>query len=708
MKGRIRLALWAVIVVVTSLWATPTGAQEGVGPTIVVDAAWNGLVRAPGWTELRVTVANEGEAWEGSLRILDEAKEITYHLPLSLPAHSRKAYRLPLYVTEPRQIEVALDPPPAEADPALRLRSAPTSARVCAVLDSLGAPALTLGQDEGCDEVTVVQNVHALPETSMTWDTIDLLVFTEPAVDLTEAQEEALTAWVVAGGHLVHLEGEGRAVQGLPAPLNRAGSVGRGRVDLIGAGTERGLARLWEDDPIPATAFPIRQELFSAVSPAPYSIMQLPLSELPSLWRWLLLFPLYVILVGPGSWFVVRRLDRPVLAWVLLPVGILIGVGLLYLSLSGTFSRTFPLTHETALVWVPDRRFPARVMQSTASFAPRVRQLEWTTEASPRPLLGAYGTGTNAYNSGTPYPMQVTWQGRGGARVEAYPHLGPLTWAVEGLTPAPEVRVELQLRGDASTPVFEGTVESDVSLREPTLFLDNAYHLPLTDVITASVPVTVKRPLTDTSNINSVSPCVDLDLAYRPGPYAPTLPREMPGNVAPSLPPVCYLTGMMEGVPYPARDLKGTRVSESCLIMTVPCPAREEGPVVLQAFPTETMSNGWLEPTGKVHVLPPHTIVAYALPSFLSLEGVEKVTIDVHTRNGASPVEGLQKIEVWDRTAERWVPLPLPRATGQLTLEGDEAARFFHPREGLRLSFTPIPGSDPNPVQITVMARGEW
>jgi hypothetical protein len=107
LKTKILLAAPLLCLLLTL--AAPGLAQEGdEGPTWEVFRAWEGLIRTPGWMEVQVTLTNEGSAWEGVLQIGDPANEVDYRLPLLLPAHSRKQYRLPLFVSGMRSLRIAL------------------------------------------------------------------------------------------------------------------------------------------------------------------------------------------------------------------------------------------------------------------------------------------------------------------------------------------------------------------------------------------------------------------------------------------------------------------------------------------------------------------------------------------------------------------------------------------------------------------------
>ncbi|MGC9358013.1 MAG: hypothetical protein ACP5GX_09105, partial [Anaerolineae bacterium] len=422
------------ILILLVLWLgmaglTRTATAQKDGPTLEVTPVWESHARTEVWTELRVVLTNESNDWEGEIHVTHEAQPLTYRLELSLPAQSRKQYRLPLLVSTSafRRLKVTLiQEENAIAEQEIVIHSLPEEGRVCAF--AYGGGLITGESYASCEAVILIQSPDTLPESPMAWDTIDLLLLNGlSTADLTPAQGEALLAWVAAGGHLVVGGGPAlpQALSGLPDTLQIAtpgalvdetntlnlepapgahpilqgaedtlavsAPVGRGQVDIVGwdlSNEDRRswLEMLWMDDPVPALALPLIGASPTKTQIPSYSLASMPTSRLPGLWQWVVFIPIYVLLAGPATLIIVRRLERPMLAWALLPLWIVVGIVVLGAWLGGTFADTFPLVHEVALLSSPGPGLPARVVQGTAAFAPRARTLTWRTTADPRPL----------------------------------------------------------------------------------------------------------------------------------------------------------------------------------------------------------------------------------------------------------------------------------------------------------------------------------
>ncbi|MDX9956276.1 MAG: hypothetical protein RBT75_19425, partial [Anaerolineae bacterium] len=495
------------------LQVAPTAIAQTSGntPALALHLPWEGAVRTPGWTEVQVSLTAGDAPWQGELVITDRQQQLTYRQAINLPAAGRQSLRLPLYIAEPGIFTLQLLIPDGAVAATQRLtpRHTPTQARFCVVVDALEQ--LAPGSENGCDSSLLLANLESLPETAMAWDTIDVLILREVATSaLTPAHREALWAWLNLGGQLTLVEGPGTAqtLAGLPPELKEAAQqLSAGMTHAIGVGE---LARVspeftagtgwlgdWHDRPVPAASILSAQLPFNTITPTGDALMQVPRAQIPQLSLLLALLPIYALLIGPGAWWLARRLQRPQLAWLFIPSGILLAALVIWLGITGVVAGAFPLTHEIAVIIGNQSGAPARVLQTTALFAPRARNLTWNTELAPRPFLGYADTMTSMtdFYSSRPFPAQVAWEGAGGRIAVAQPP-GPLTWASEGLMRLPEIEVHTALTRESGRTLLSGSLSSEIELQEVTLiFEDGAHRVSIAESVQAGAPVDIALPL---------------------------------------------------------------------------------------------------------------------------------------------------------------------------------------------------------------------
>ncbi len=756
-----RIRNLVLLLLILLAFAAPLQAQEAPpAPEVTLEKAWSGYVRSNGWSEIYVTLSNENDDWEGTLEIVDNGTKARYRYDVSLPAHSRKEYRIPVFVDATPRLELQLqtgrDVVYVEK---VNFNSRSSSTRVCTVVDPQGVAAEEGGLPR-CLVNVWLADVSKFPETPMAWDTINLLLLNGVSTaELSAEQREALLSWVGMGGHLVVAGGPALAqtMSGLPdelqvaevgtsrlmtpdfiaaaAPvavaeltpgaeawvlLESAGealavraAVGQGKVDVLGwdlaADSKRDwMGALWEDDPVNfMNAFVDSGSRLPDVDIQ--SLMQVP--PLIHLWFWIPLFPLYILVMGPGTLFIVRRLKRPLMAWVLLPLWIGAMLGLLLVIFSGITAQAFPLTHDIALVFVPGGGLPARSFQATAIYAPRLTRVNWTSIAAQRPYQGSYEM-EYFYGEGEDYPAVVSQIGEETYGVQAEKNVGVLTWAAEGLVTAPEFSADLTLSHPNRKDV-EGSLSSSVPLKELFLVWPNTGHwIGLMDSLPASREVSFTSPLVQAYPTNrygydrsSNLTCESALLESTPSITTKT-PTDQPERLRSN---VCYLVGKREKyVPFPLGDIGGTQVQETCFVYAVSCPSQSRGSIEmnLEANPS-LVENGWLQGDGNVlHVQPPNTTILYEKPGYLSIERVKNLTISLQKGAGMDNPT-VEEVNLWDWDEEAWVEQSISAIPGEINLSGAEARRFFDPERGLKIRLTPANNSH-MPVEITVQVEGSW
>jgi len=391
----IKRAFIATLLVSAALLAVvlPAGihAQEE-GPSLQVQAGFDGYYRPDGWLPLLVTVANEGREVAGEVRVIRDdsmGRRIVYARPVPLPAHSRKQFFLYVfgegYIP---QVTVEL----VEGGQVLRKQDVslsaiqPGDALVGVVSSSPSTLNLlaALTTARGGRVFVTHLSLQDLPPQGRAWGSLDALVLDD--VDsgvLTPEQREALAAWVTFGGHLV-VAGGLNAVQtaagvadllpvtvtgtrtvddvsalgefaGIPLadsgptvvascqaregrvlvaqgdqPLLVRRQLGSGRVtylvlDLTTAPLRAWLGNeaLWErlllrdSTPRPNVGVRDGNALLGALASAA------PLA-LPSPWLVGCFLGLYVLVIGPLNYVILRRIKRTVWAWFTIPACIVL------------------------------------------------------------------------------------------------------------------------------------------------------------------------------------------------------------------------------------------------------------------------------------------------------------------------------------------------------------------------------------------------
>jgi hypothetical protein len=441
----------------------------------------------------------------------------------------------------------------------------------------------------------------------------------------------------------------------------------------------------------------VSSQALSSSSPNVYTLFRIPFTMMPKFWPWLLLFPLYIFLMGPGTLLLVRRLKRPVLAWVFIPAWIFGAIVILAFGLSSSFSQTFPLVHETAMVFVPDTALPARVVQGTAIYAPRIRRLTWTTSGTPRPLSGSYRL-NSWYSEGDAFAVDARVTDAG-VTLQTRNPLGVVTWGAEGLYDSPDIAIDLKLTPhesnspkSGSTLYLTGEIWSEAALQDVSLLMGNAsYGITLTESIAQGASITVSRPITATYSIYSYSSsfCGMTD-NYSPYAIYPSTPTvyNTPSTTT------CYLTGIMDGVPFPTQELSGIQHQESCMIYTIPCPKQPAGKatIVLEAL-EEKSDNGWIDPQSNIfYAYAPAMTLHFALPVYMQIQDVEALIVTVLPAPGvgtSDPAKAITEVSLWDWEEQTWMHYPPPEAEpsqqARVVIVGDEARKAYSAQEGVRV-----------------------
>ncbi len=708
-------------------------------PEISAQYAWNGVFETPGWAEIQVTLTNEGPDWTGELLILDPDNNYTYRQPVSLPTRSNKFYRIPFYVQRNAFVSLQNSQGTLHHAGIVPTRFTQPGERVCAISDARGQ--LQLGKQQYCDVSITLNTLQTLPETHQAWDVIDVLIInaTDTSI-LTPAQQEALLSWVGAGGHLVLSGGAAlpQVLPGMPPPLRSATpgatlmleapdssgqhwqavalinphpqatplltqnnallaikqAIGVGRVDLIGwdlnhTSDQSWLSNLWVYDTIPATAFQDDNLLSTQGSSLVGGATTLPIEALPRLWLLLLFVPLYILLMGPGTLFIVRRLRRPVLAWVLLPTWIVLTVLSVALMLNSTFSRALPASHELALITIPGAGLPARGVQITAIYAPGINRITWRNTSYNRPVTdysSPYYYGGHDTNSPT---LRITHD-TDNYKIEGSRVQGVATWTNDGLVQSP-LDVVVNVVREQET-FFTGQIRSDYPIQDLKLIYGTSgYTLNLLETVPANRTTDFSAPLNavmaGNNDLYSLCPPANPHDYY--GYWAGSNRARMRG---------CYLIGVLEGYsPFPNVALTANRTAETCFFYVVPCPQGQQTSIVLTSSQAQT-DQTWIDDSGFFYIQSSEIILVYHIPDMVKIEALQQMTIQLEARPWADPKSLLQplRLELWDWRLNEWAIMQEELVINQsdLVLNNIRTPRYitadgdFH----IRLTTKPLAG----------------
>jgi len=261
------------------------------------------------------------------------------------------------------------------------------------------------------------------------------------------------------------------------------------------------------------------------------AINALPGLQLPSAFEILGFLGLYVIVVGPVNYLVLRRLKRRELAWVTVPA--LVVVFSLGAYLTGYQLRGGQASlHQLAVVQVWPDSATARVDGLVGIFSPR--RTEYDVQFGPgflaRPMpLDSGATGGNSFtvqqSDGTLIPavrMEV-------GAVEPF--------VVQGQVPAPAFQADLTLDVNASQVTLQGQVtnKSDVALKDTVLLAPGSVQRlgDLAPGAVANVSLALTAAHATLATVDDVLPAqtTTTSSGVSPTPSAPTTPTNYDSTI---------------------------------------------------------------------------------------------------------------------------------------------------------------------------------
>ncbi len=526
----IRFALvLASIFSLTLHYVGSASAQSNV--SVEVSPAFDGSYSSLwGVAPVRVKVSNQGQSFIGRLDLVvsQSAGSLVYTTQVDLPQGSSKevVFYPSMMGTSVTLRARVLNGTQTLAEASAQASSLGSSQYLVGVIVPSADSYLRLENKQLGDINTVQIDPRDLPDRALALGSLDALVLDgSTAVDLSPQQVEALKSWVNSGGTLL-LVGELRALSDIMpvklkgestsadvadlASLSRTNtSPGRAQVqtaDLVSGahvvagsasiplvaekafgegkviwlawnpteepfstwqGTPRILARLLASSPHKAN-----DVLFLSSWEVNQFVQNIPGLGLPSTWILIGFLGVYVVLIGPVLYFLLKRTDRRELAWVLIPAISLVFSGVAYAGGSATRGRATTVK-SLEVVQVDAGSKYEQVMLNFGIFSPVRKSYNIALDPSLLPMwqvAGASSLGapdntisTRGYNVALDQESYVVSD----AFVDVYSFK---SWAAAGARVADRPMVETDLRFNAGTMSGEISNHSQYPIEEAFVF----------------------------------------------------------------------------------------------------------------------------------------------------------------------------------------------------------------------------------------------
>ncbi len=518
----------------------PAAAQEeNNGIAITARAGFDGYYKPEFWVPVQVTVANNGPAVEGELRIsigsAAAGDQIIYKNPISLPTQSNKRVTMVVkLIAFTREIQVSLHNQQGDivgGAVSNRLNQLSSNDLLYGVVSSNPGELSFLENMAGrrSDAAVAFLDMAELPDVTAAWNGLDVLIFNDvDTSQLTAVQLANLESWVSAGGQLVVTGGANwqktavalthllpvtitgsESAADLPALSQRTGqpfrdpgpylvttsslqngelllhqdglpllarqSWGRGSVYFMGLDPQLAPLLDWDGGEIvwaevanrvadlPAWGIGI-QNNYSAVT----AVSRLPSLALPSVLALALFLFLYVLIVGPVNYFILKRMNRRELAWFTIPALVVLFSGVAYAT-GFQLKGNETIINQMNVAYGHVGSDQMRVQSVIGLYSPRraTYNLILPGSAAARPFSRNFGGGSGSGNiRGISRGNNLTIEG---ARVDVS---DTETFIADSYQPAPK------LSGQAFLNLNSGSVQLDYTLQNNSdIELENAVLL---------------------------------------------------------------------------------------------------------------------------------------------------------------------------------------------------------------------------------------
>ncbi|MCU0511505.1 MAG: hypothetical protein MUE40_02940 [Anaerolineae bacterium] len=385
------------------LAALPATAQQTTDApvTLRASAGYDGCFREGAWLPVQVRVRNSGSSLSGRLTVRPETSgrvvSNAYSTPLDLPAGSEKEVFLYVLARSqpPEMVVELLDAEGVRvAQQTVSLRLVDPRDELHVVVTGPAAAGLPLNTVHAAERSACQarRTPASLPDQAAALEAVDTLwLVNADTAGLTQAQQTALEAWVLDGGHLVVMGGPGwqETAAGLPDLLPLRPQDSRSVTDVaalarlaglpdalagrtvVATGRVREDARVLAESPegvplllrrahgngtvdylaLDATLAPLSdwpgspalwRTLILTGYPRPFWTQNVPdltaaatavailpgIDLLPPVSSMILFLLAYIVLIGPLNYLLLNRLNRRGFAWVTIPLCIVVFTGL--------------------------------------------------------------------------------------------------------------------------------------------------------------------------------------------------------------------------------------------------------------------------------------------------------------------------------------------------------------------------------------------
>jgi len=484
-----------------------------------------------GWCPVRIVVSNEGADIDGDIQVSTTDPDAdVYCVPALLPGHSRKAFYVYIPAdSSSARLSIRLL---AEGKEVLSRQATMSwlgqDEHLYGVVG--GQPSafnfLSGIAPAGGRAVVAYLDLATLPPDPLGWESLDVLILSDvDTAALGSERRQALETWVSHGGHLIVGGGAGvsrtaagiarmlpvvpgsiRSVENLDALEEWTGvAVQPGPYAVATASMREGEALIRQGDLILLARRPYGagwvdfMALDAALNPfinwdgrvrlwqsvletrarvvvAPHyasldhnAVSTIPGLSAPSVAQIALFLLVYIVLIGPLNYLVLRRLDRRELAWFTIPA-IIAGFTVLAYVTGFQLRGSKPIVGQLVAVYVPEGMDTGRAYSITGIFSPRRTRYEvMATRALVRRLPG-----TDQSGAGT-QPLYVYQEAEGSLVKRLRVEIGGVrSLVIEGYVKVPEVRADLKLTSPAGELILEGDIfNGELALSDAILLTDS-------------------------------------------------------------------------------------------------------------------------------------------------------------------------------------------------------------------------------------------
>ncbi|MCA9960787.1 MAG: hypothetical protein KC443_17225 [Anaerolineales bacterium] len=424
-------------------------------------------------------------------------------------------------------------------------------------------------------------DIDGLPETAPAWNSLDVLVFNDTDTgNLSTKQQEALRQWVNTGGQLVVTGGPGwqkttaalsdllpvtvtgsETVTDLPTLSHSTGVPFRDEGPYVVATSSlRSGELLYHQDGLPLLARQAQgmgHVYFLALDPKlaplldwdgnevlwavvadevperPYwaqgaqnsysagtAVSSLPSLVLPSALSLIVFLFIYILIIGPGNYIILKRRGRRELAWVTIPAFVILFSVIAYFT-GFQLKGNDVILNQMSIVYGSLDGKPARVQSLVGLYSPRRSTYDVIFPdgvlARPfdRTMGDMSGSGSiSAITQGSEFVMSKT-------RVDVS---AVETFVAQYYHPGPDVTGQVSLELDGNDIILNISIQnnSDITLENPTLFLGTR-AFPLQTTIQPGEAISSATKVGTSTNSSDPMSALGVSYAYPSSSGAPLM-----------------------------------------------------------------------------------------------------------------------------------------------------------------------------------------